>query len=210
MITAPRLRYLAILTYASAQLLLFKPNTFAQEPERLSPDAILREINLARENPRAYAAFVQESRPFHMIEHGRAVDEAVRFLTKARPLDPLKLSPGMSHAAADHCSEQAGGEMGHSGAGHTSPGDRLNRYGSWLASYGENISYGRKTSREVVVALIIDDGTRSRGHRKNIFNSKFTVAGVATGSHARFGTICTTDFAGAYAERGEALVAHNP
>lgn len=207
---AGRLPLLLAISFTSAQILLLKTSAFGQETEPFSADAVLHEINLARENPRLYAAFVQESRPFHTIEHGRAVDEAVHFLTKARPLGPLKLSPGMCRAAADHCTEQAAGQMGHSGNGHTSPGDRLNRYGSWLASYGENISYGRKTPRQVVVALIVDDGTRSRGHRKNIFNPKFTVAGVATGSHARFGTICTTDFAGAYAERGEALVAHNP
>jgi uncharacterized protein YkwD len=207
---ARRLCFLLGFFFVLSQVLLLKPNAFAQDTDRLSADTVLREINLARENPRLYAAFVQESRPSHMIEHGRAVDEAVRFLTKTRPLGPLKLSPGMCRAAADHCAEQAGGQMGHSGNGRTSPGDRLNRYGSWLAAYGENISYGRKTSREVVVALIVDDGTRSRGHRKNIFNPKFTIAGVATGPHARLGTICTTDFAGAYAERGEALVAHNP
>jgi len=210
MITINRQPFLRPFLVILTQLLLFKLNIFAQDADRLAPDAVLREINLARENPRLYASFVQESRPFHMIEHGHAVDEAVRFLDKARPLSPLKLSPGMSRAAADHCVEQAAGQMGHSGSGHTSPGDRLNRYGSWLAAYGENISYGRKTPREVVVALIVDDGTRSRGHRKNIFNPKFNVAGVATGPHARFGTICTTDFAGAYSERGEALVAHNP
>jgi len=210
MITINRQPFLRPFLVILTQLLLFKLNILAQDADRLAPDAVLREINLARENPRLYATFVQESRPFHMIERGHAVDEAVRFLTKARPLSPLKLSPGMSRAAADHCAEQAAGQMGHSGSDQTSPGDRLNRYGSWLAAHGENISYGRKTSREVVVALIVDDGTRSRGHRKNIFNPKFNVAGVATGPHARFGTICTTDFAGAYAERGEALVAHNP
>ena len=44
-------------------------------PEHVSAAAVIREINLARETPGLYAAFVAESRPFHMIEHGRAVDE---------------------------------------------------------------------------------------------------------------------------------------
>jgi uncharacterized protein YkwD len=180
------------------------------DAEQLSPATIIRELNLARENPRLYSTFVQESRPFHMIEHGRAVDEAVRFLKETRPLPPLTLSTGMSRAAADHCAEQGNGQLGHDGNDHSSPGDRISRYGSWMNNWGENISYSQKTARGVVLALIIDDGVRSRGHRKNIFSPKFNYAGAAFGPHARFRTVCTIDFAGGYAERAEPLVAKNP
>jgi uncharacterized protein YkwD len=178
----------------------------ASEPESLSATAVIRELNLARENPKLYATFAAESRPLHMIEHGRAVDEAVRFLNKARPLSPLTLSSGMCHAAADHCSEQVAGQLGHDGNDRSSPGDRISRYGSWSSSWGENISYSQKTARGVVLALIIDDSVRSRGHRKNIFSTKFNYAGAAFGPHARYRTVCTIDFAGGYAERADALV----
>ncbi|HST30658.1 MAG TPA: CAP domain-containing protein [Chthoniobacterales bacterium] len=183
-----------------------KDNSNPAEPDQISATAVLRELNLARENPRLYANFAAESRPFHMIEHGRAVDEAVRFLSKARPLPPLTLSSGMCHAAADHCAEQAAGQLGHDGNDRSSPGDRITRYGSWSSTWGENISYSRKTAREVVVALIVDDGVRSRGHRKNIFNPKFNYAGAASGPHARYRTVCTIDFAGGYAESADSLV----
>ncbi|SRR6266404_277685 len=187
-----------------------KENAATADNESVSAAAVLREVNLARENPKLYATFVAESRPFHMIERGRAVDEAVRFLQKTRPLQPLTLSSGMSRAAADHCAEQVEGQLGHDGGDRSSPGDRINRYGSWSTTWGENISYSRKTTREVVLALIIDDGVRSRGHRKNIFNPKFNYAGAAFGLHARYRTVCTIDFAGGYAERAEPLVARNP
>jgi len=45
---------------------------------------------------------------------------------------------------------------------------------------------------------------------KNIFNPKFNFAGAAFGPHARYRTVCTIDFAGGYAERGESLLAKNP
>ncbi len=178
----------------------------AAEPEQISATSVVRELNLARENPRLYATFAAESRPFHMIEGGRAVDEAVHFLERARSLPPLTLSTGMCRAAADHCAEQVGGQLGHDGSDRSSPGDRISRYGSWSATWGENISYSQKTARGVVLALIIDDGVRSRGHRKNIFNPKFNYAGAAFGHHARYRTVCTIDFAGGYAERAGALV----
>jgi uncharacterized protein YkwD len=205
------------LSFLAATTLVFslcctqaKENASVPEPERVSAAAVLRELNLARENSSLYATFVAESRPFHMIEHGHAVDDAVRFLKKARPLQPLTLSTGMSRAAADHCAEQVEGQLGHNGSDRSSPGDRISRYGNWSVSWGENISYGQKTARGIVLTLIIDDGVRSRGHRKNIFNPKFNYAGAAFGPHARYRTVCSIDFAGGYAERAEPLVARNP
>ena len=205
------------LRFLAATVLIFpllsvqaKDNSTSADSERVSATSVIRELNLARENPNLYATFVEESRPFHMIERGRAVDEAVRFLKKAHPLPPLTLSAGMSHAAADHCAEQIAGQLGHEGSDRSHGGDRISRYGSWSTTWGENISYSRKTAREVVLALIIDDGVRDRGHRKNIFNPKFNYAGAAFGPHARYRTVCTIDFAGGYAERSASLVAKNP
>ena len=194
----------------SAFLAQAKESSSVSEAEQVSAAAVIRELNLARENPSLYATFVAESRSFHMIEHGRAVDEAVRFLRKAHPLPPLTLSTGMSRAAADHCAEQLEGQLGHDGNDRSSPGDRISRYGSWSVSWGENISYGQKNARGIVLTLIVDDGVRSRGHRKNIFNPKFNYAGAAFGPHARYRTVCSIDFAGGYAERAEPLVARNP
>jgi uncharacterized protein YkwD len=201
-----RLAILTALAVIATNFAYAKNNSSANDAQAVSAAAVIREINLARENPKLYASFAEESRPFHMIEHGRAVDEAVRFLKHARPLPPLALSSGMSRAAADHCAEQIGGQLGHDGNDRSSPGDRISRYGAWSTTWGENISYCQKTARGVVLALIIDDGVRSRGHRKNIFNPKFSYAGAAFGPHARYRTVCTIDFAGEYAERSVALV----
>ena len=182
------------------------------EPD-LTPSAVLHEMNLARQNPARYAAFLEElSAHFngrYLVLPGQtriytreglhAVDEAIRFLRSAKPIQPLALSPGMCKSAADHCAKQIGGAIGH---GNTA--SRMNRYGKWTAAWGENISYGKNSARDVVLALIIDDGLPARKHRANIFASKFNVAGVASGPHARFGSVCSIDFAGGYVERGQA------
>jgi len=189
--------------------------------------AVIREMNLARQNPALYATFVQELRsrmngnvlvlPGHTRlrtkEGMAAVDEAIRFLQNAQPLPPLTLSRGMSRAAADHCADQADGGFGHEGKDRSHAGQRIARYGSFSGGWGENISYGKSSARDVVIALIIDDGLPARKHRQNIFNPNYNYAGAAFGRHARFGTMCSMDFAGGYAERGEAapdtLVARN-
>jgi len=205
-----RLPLLSLLLALSLQPAFAKKGVSLAGSDQISAVAVIKEINLARENPALYAKFVADSRQFHMVERGRAVDEAVRFLRNAHPLPPLILSAGMCRAAADHCAEQIGGQVGHFGSGRSSPGNRINRYGRWIRAYGENISYGQKSARAIILTLIIDDGVRSRG-RKNIFNPTFNFAGAAVGRHARYQTVCSIDFAGGYAEQGEVptLVARN-
>jgi uncharacterized protein YkwD len=192
-----------------------------------SSRAVIREMNLARQNPALYATFVEELRARMsgnlMILPGRtrirtkegaaALDEAIRFLRNAQPQAPLALSPGMCRAARDHCADQASGGFGHAGRDSSHADGRIARYGTFGGCWGENISYGKGTARDVVLALIIDDGLPARKHRQNIFNSAFNFAGAAFGRHARFGTVCSMDFAGSYSERGqspaETLVARN-
>ena len=197
----------------------------AARAETASAVEIVREMNLARQNPARYAGYIAELRnhfqgtllvlpgriPLRTKEGTRALDEAIRFLQNASPQAPLTFSPGMSRAAADHCAEQAGGGMSHRGRGGSSTGDRISRYGTWSGTWGENLSCGRSGAREIVMALIIDDGLRSRKHRANIFSRNFNYAGAAVGSHATYRTICSIEFAGGYVERGqsEGLVARN-
>jgi uncharacterized protein YkwD len=188
------------------------------------PQALLSgEINLARQNPALYASHLEELRshydgnflllPGHAKirtqEGVRGLDEAIRFLRSVRPLPTLILSPGMCRSAADHCADQAGGGLGHTGGDGSNPARRLSRYGIWASAWAENISYGKTTAREIVIQLIVDDGLPARKHRKNIFNPNLNYAGAASGPHAIYRTVCNIDFAGAYVERDSALVARN-
>ncbi len=177
-------------------------------------EAVVREMNLARQQPAHYAAILEDRRATYRGKEGsRALEEAIRFLRSTPARNPLVFSRGMARAAADHCAEQAGGGMSHRGRGGSTTGDRLNRYGKWSGRWGENLSCGRTSAREIVVALIIDDGLPSRKHRANIFHPEFNYAGAAIGRHARYRTICSMEFAGGYAEdeqpRGDTLVARN-
>jgi uncharacterized protein YkwD len=198
-----------------------------KQEDSVSGRAVVREMNLARQNPALYATFLQELRGrmngsllvlpgntrIRTKEGTAAVDEAIRFLQNAQPLAPLAFSAGMSRAAADHCADQASGGFGHEGRDRSHAGQRIARYGTCMGGWGENISYGKSTARDVVLALIIDDGSPARKHRKNIFNPNYNVAGAAFGPHARFRTMCSMDFAGGYAERdgtsADTLVARN-
>ena len=176
---------------------------------------VIAELNLARTQPQAYAEFVAELLPYyrgHRLERpgrialrtqeGRAaVEEAIRFLRNAKPLEPLRPSRGMSLAAREHAHDlEQTGHIGHRGSDGSKPWDRLNRYGKWQRRIGENIDFGNHDSREVVISLLIDDGVRSRGHRKNIFQEEFRVVGVGCEQHRRYGAVCVMDLAAGYTE----------
>lgn len=176
---------------------------------------LLAETNLARTAPQRYANRLREFRKgfvgkayrvpgtFNMVmtsEGTKALDEALRFLARQRPVPALSWSPGLAAAAADLVREQtASGETGHGDAGGIR--ERIEGHGSWTATIGENISYGPDTARMVVMGLIIDDAVPNRGHRKNIFNRAFATAGAACGAHPLYRTICVMDFAGGFKER---------
>jgi uncharacterized protein YkwD len=187
----------------------------ATDDSPVTGSSIVREMNLARQNPATYAGYVEELRAHfdgqytvypggtrtRTKEGVRALDDAIRFLRHARVEPPLVLSPGMSRAAADHCVDQTRGRIGHNGSDHSTPGSRISRYGKWSGSWGENIAYGKTNARDIIMALIIDDGRPAREHRKNIFNPNFNVAGAAFGPHALYRTVCSIDFAGGYADQ---------
>lgn len=170
---------------------------------------IVAELNAARTNPAAYARKAKAlralyrgdriERPGEVAEITRegtaAVDEAIAFLERQAPLPPLRDSPLLARAAADHAGEQARtGEVAHAGADGSSPADRMRRHGRWSAT-GEAIAYGRDRAGDVVLQLIIDDGVPDRGHRTILFNPAYTLAGAACAPHPVWRRACVLDFA---------------
>ncbi|GFO58334.1 serine protease [Geomonas silvestris] len=172
---------------------------------------MLAETNVARSSPQRYLGYLKELRG-HFVgrgylvpgapalvlttEGGAALDEAVRFLERQKPLPPLAWSPGLALGAADLVRDQGpSGEIGHTGNRSGDMRERIERYGTWQGRIAENIGYGPDTARQMVMQLIIDDGVPERGHRKNIFTSAFKVAGAACGAHAVYRTMCAMEFA---------------
>lgn len=179
-----------------AALALFVATPLLARADELASQ-VLAEINRARTAPQSYAAELEQRLANYNGREGhRVVEEAVRFLRNQQPLPPLAASTGLKGSARLHVAEQ--GATGNTG--HGSAFRRMARFGRYLGAAGENIDYGRHDARSIVTRLIVDDGVRNRGHRKNIFSSNFHLAGVATGGHARYGAMCVIDFAAGFVE----------
>lgn len=165
-------------------------------------DDVIAEMNLARTAPQQYAQILaSRTVGYRGVEGEGVVREAIRFLEKQRPLPPLAVSQGVRSSALTHVLDMGPtGGRGHTGSNGSQPWDRMARFGKWTGGAGENIDYGTRDARGVVVRLIVDDGVRGRGHRKNIFSRDFRVAGAASGYHATYGAMCVIDFAGGFIE----------
>lgn len=174
-------------------------------------EAVLAKLNRVRANPAAFADELRTYRsyfrgdevhypggPIEITNEGRrAVDEAIAFLERQKPLPPLSAEAVLIRSAFDHVKDQGrSGRVGHSGSDGSGMSERIRRYGQWHGSAAENISYGQGDAASVVRQLIVDDGIADRGHRNNIFDPNLKSVGVACGPHRTWGAMCVMDMAG--------------
>ncbi len=177
---------------------------------------VLSELQALRADPPAYARHAQALLPqfrgkllerpgkaaLQTSEGAAAVKEAIAVLRATPHLPRIDAALGITLAARQHANDiGASGSTEHAGSDGSRPADRMQRFGQWLELAGENLAFGPRTGRDVVLQLVIDDGVPSRGHRKNLLNPTYRVAGVACARHKVFDVVCVIDVAGGYRDR---------
>ncbi len=131
-----------------------------------------------------------------------AVKECINYMYEQTPRPPLKPSKELTQAARGHAETQVvTDQLGHKGVDGSTPAERMQNYGMFMAT-AENIFYCVDTARNTVVKFLIDDGVDSRGHRKNIMNKRYNIAGVGYAEcEENRRDECVIDFAQSYVEK---------
>ena len=71
----------------------------------------------------------------------------------------------------------------------------MRQFGYPFYGGAENIAYGKVNGLECIVSLIIDDGVKGRGHRKNVLAPAHRCTGVTFGAHPTFGCVTVLNYA---------------
>ena len=162
-------------------------------------DQILEYLNKARRDPKWVADELSKLKKFYkekqyrntnysfnvLTEEGyKAVEEAIFYLkTEARPVPELELDIKLSKSSSELVSYIGPKGLLNNDCQEMSIENRTKNQIEDVGQVSENVSFGWADPKEIVLQLIIDDGVKSRGHRKNIFDEKFTKVGLSVGPH---------------------------
>ncbi len=142
---------------------------------------MIDEINLLRSNPAGYIQYVElyskkyeKQYPAEDKDFTEAVKELKEQLENMKPLSQLQPNEQLYNVAKAHgLDNNTHNRLEHIGTDKSDPFDRVKRSGlkNYIDSKGyfapnENLVGGENSPRESVVALLIDAGVSSRGHRK--------------------------------------------
>jgi hypothetical protein len=149
-------------------------------------------INMARHDGPLFArtfldAYLKEKN----IGRNSYVRSLYRDLKRTEGLTPLEPQQDLIKLAGSHA--EATGESGQTG--HQNFKQRFEPLmGNPYALVAENLAYGHAEAIDIVISLLIDDGIRDLGHRKNMLHPQFNAVGVAIRPHKTYRVNCVIDF----------------
>jgi hypothetical protein len=149
-------------------------------------------MNMARHNGPLFvrtllADYVEEKK----VENSSYLRSLRKDLNNVEGLIPLQPEKDLTSAARGHAIKS--GETGR--VGHQDFNKRFDPLmGNPYTHVGENCSYGYETAMDIVISLLIDEGIKDQGHRKNILSVDFNSVGVAIRPHKTYRINCVTDF----------------
>lgn len=132
-----------------------------------------------------------------MTEEGEeAVENCIAFLNAAPAVPKLVRKPELDAAA-----RKLADDIGKNGTGTSSDEKlamevRIKEAKKESGSMAENVSFGWKDPAQIVLQMLIDDGVKSRGHRKNFLSPTFTEVGIALSTHKIYNHCCVFDLFG--------------
>lgn len=165
-------------------------------------EEVFRQQNEIRTNPQSYIPKLKETLkhfrdkilhkpgedPIQTYEGPDAVQEAIEFLKKQKPLPELEYSKEISQACRDHVNDIGPrGQTTHEGIDGKNISDRIEKYCEWDGACAENLDFGFKNAENIIMNILIDDGVKERFQRINLFHPELKYVGVGAGQHKDYG-----------------------
>jgi len=149
-------------------------------------------MNMARfDGPLFASTFLDAYVEENSMENTSYLRSLYKDLKKKSGLVPFQVEGDLTSVAQGHA--DLSGRTGH--AGHKNFNKRFEPLrGNPYTAWAENCSYGYKDAVDIVISLLIDEGTKGVGHRLNILNEEFNSVGVAIYPHKTYKTNCVIDF----------------
>ena len=175
-------------------------------------ESIITEHNRLRQNPKKYIPILEQHIHYFnknlfrkpgtntaiITQEGPiALQNAIEFLRKQKPIFPLTYDIPLSNASQSHADDiSLNGIDGPIGSDGKSNEDRVNNYVKWDNAIAENIDFGNRTAEDVMLSLLIDDGDEERVHRNVMFNKQLKYFGVGVSEHKEYGVCVVIDYIG--------------
>jgi hypothetical protein len=150
-------------------------------------------LNLVRIDPKLFSeTFLKQYLDAAQI-HSSYSRSLQKTLEKTIPMEALIPEHDLFVIAREHAIKS--GQQNKTGHGDFAK--RIKKVESKYPHYiGENCDYGQHSALDIVMRLLIDEGIKNLGHRKNILNSQYHYVGVSIQPHKRYIYNCVIDFGG--------------
>jgi uncharacterized protein YkwD len=160
-------------------------------------DEVLKLLNTVRANPKAFiTSHVNTYLKARDLNNNRYAKSLVADLKKCHKMGELKSAKVLNAVAQMHALDMGKtGSVGHTSSDGTPFSERLRKKAKAGGMIAENCDYGHEEPLDIVMALLIDDGIKSLGHRKNILEPAYQWIGIAIAPHKIYRVNCVLDFA---------------
>ena len=172
--------------------------------QQLAED-IFQEHNKLRKDPKSYIEKLTKAEnyykdkifrhpnefPIESYEGVEGIKNAIEFLKNQEPVKELIYSEPLSKSAFDHANDIGSkGLFGHEGTGDSILSDRIEKYSEWDGAIAESLQFCYKNAENIIMSLIIDDGSSEKHQRENLFSEEFQYIGIGCAKHKNY-KICT-------------------
>ena len=168
-------------------------------------EEIFQEHNKLRKDPKSYIEKLTKAEnyykdkifrhpneiPIETYEGVEGIKNAIEFLKNQEPVKELIYSEPLSKSALDHANDIGRqGLHNHEGSNDSLLSDRIEKYTEWDGAIAESLQFCYKIAENIIMSLIIDDGSNEKHQRENLFSEEFQYIGIGCAKHKNF-KICT-------------------